>query len=78
MRQLVPALLLTCLLAPAAWAQGAPALKVEDAKNPVVLIKTSLGDVYVELFPSEAPKTVQNFLDNYVVEDELQPFSSTP
>ena len=32
-------------------------------KNPVVLMKTSMGDITLELFAKEAPKTVQNFLD---------------
>ena len=35
----------------------------EADKNPVVLMKTSMGDVTLELFTKEAPKTVQNFLD---------------
>jgi cyclophilin family peptidyl-prolyl cis-trans isomerase len=30
--------------------------------QPVVIIKTSLGSVEVELFPDKAPKTVENFL----------------
>ena len=37
--------------------------KKEYADDPVVVIKTSMGDVYVELFAKEAPKTVKNFLD---------------
>ncbi|NPA13404.1 MAG: peptidyl-prolyl cis-trans isomerase [Aquificae bacterium] len=32
------------------------------AKNPIVVIKTDLGDIYVELYPDKAPKTVANFL----------------
>ena len=32
-------------------------------KNPRALIKTSLGDITVELFRDAAPKTVKNFLD---------------
>jgi peptidyl-prolyl cis-trans isomerase A (cyclophilin A) len=32
------------------------------AKNPVVLMETSLGAVRIELFPSKAPVTVSNFL----------------
>jgi peptidyl-prolyl cis-trans isomerase A (cyclophilin A) len=32
------------------------------AKNPVVLMETSLGNVKVELFPKEAPVSVKNFL----------------
>jgi cyclophilin family peptidyl-prolyl cis-trans isomerase len=35
----------------------------EAEKNPVVLMKTSMGDITLELFAKEAPKTVQNFLD---------------
>ena len=35
----------------------------EDAEDPVCLIRTSMGDVYVELFAKEAPKTVRNFID---------------
>jgi len=32
------------------------------AENPKVLIKTSKGDITVELYPDEAPITVENFL----------------
>ncbi|MGD0782646.1 MAG: peptidylprolyl isomerase [Candidatus Aminicenantales bacterium] len=32
------------------------------AVHPAVLIKTSLGDITVELYPDKAPLTVQNFL----------------
>jgi len=33
-----------------------------EEKNPVVLIKTNMGDIYVELYPNKAPITVENFL----------------
>jgi cyclophilin family peptidyl-prolyl cis-trans isomerase len=33
-----------------------------DEKNPVVVMKTSLGTIKIELFPDEAPITVKNFL----------------
>jgi len=33
------------------------------AKNPVVIIETSMGNIKVELFEDKAPKTVKNFLD---------------
>ncbi|CAM5311519.1 peptidylprolyl isomerase [Streptomyces abikoensis] len=33
------------------------------AALPVVLIKTSQGDIRIELYPEKAPKTVANFLD---------------
>lgn len=35
----------------------------EYADDPVVLMKTTKGDIYIELFAKEAPKTVKNFLD---------------
>jgi peptidyl-prolyl cis-trans isomerase A (cyclophilin A) len=48
------ALVLGCALAlsSAAWAQGAPRVK----------LATSAGDIVVELAPDKAPKTVANFL----------------
>jgi cyclophilin family peptidyl-prolyl cis-trans isomerase len=48
-RALLPLLLLT--LALPAW-----------AANPVVELTTSLGPIRIELYPKEAPKTVENFL----------------
>lgn len=42
---------------------GAEEFKKEDPQNPLYLIKTSMGDIYVELFIKEAPKTVKNFID---------------
>ncbi|OGQ24876.1 MAG: peptidylprolyl isomerase, partial [Deltaproteobacteria bacterium RBG_16_71_12] len=30
--------------------------------NPVVTLKTSMGTIEIELFPDQAPKTVENFL----------------
>jgi cyclophilin family peptidyl-prolyl cis-trans isomerase len=35
------------------------------AKNPVVVMETSMGTVKIELYPDKAPDTVKNFL-NYV------------
>ena len=32
------------------------------ADRPQVLMKTSLGDIVIELYPDKAPKTVENFL----------------
>ena len=34
----------------------------EGSKNPIVIIKTELGDITVELFAKKAPVTVSNFL----------------
>ena len=33
-----------------------------DDANPQVLMKTSLGEIVIELYPEKAPKTVENFL----------------
>ena len=33
-----------------------------QAKDPEVVIRTSMGDVTVRLFPEKAPATVENFL----------------
>lgn len=41
----------------------ADAPKAEAKPNPVVIMKTSLGDIEIELFEQQAPKTVKNFLD---------------
>jgi len=45
-----------CLLA------GGMADASGETKNPVVLMKTTLGNVKIELFQKKAPITVQNFL----------------
>lgn len=41
---------------------AAPKLKKERNSDPVVRLKTNMGDIYLELFPREAPKTVRNFM----------------
>ena len=53
------------LLSVAALAHGAetPGKSPAPAKHPTVVIKTSLGDITVELYPDKAPITVKNFLD---------------
>ena len=57
MRRLSAAVLL-CVSSVCAAQQPATSPK----PNPLCLIKTSLGDVTVELFAMEAPKTVENFV----------------
>ena len=47
--------------APAKKAAEAPASEADKTASKV-LIKTSLGDMTVELYPDKAPKTVENFL----------------
>lgn len=34
----------------------------KDTRNPIIVIQTKLGTIEVELYPQEAPETVQNFL----------------
>jgi cyclophilin family peptidyl-prolyl cis-trans isomerase len=38
-------------------------IPIDNPNNPLVLLRTSHGDLIVELFPAEAPKTVANFLE---------------
>jgi cyclophilin family peptidyl-prolyl cis-trans isomerase len=40
---------------------GGPAEQAA-AKNPVVIIQTTMGDITVQLFKDKSPKTVENFL----------------
>ena len=35
----------------------------DDLKKIIANIKTSMGDIVIELFPLEAPKTVENFVE---------------
>jgi len=35
----------------------------ESKENPLILFKTSMGDIKIELFAKEAPKTVKNFIE---------------
>lgn len=37
--------------------------QMTTTKNPVVLMKTSMGDIKIELYEDKAPITVKNFLD---------------
>ena len=62
-RFLVPVLISTVLLAQGAQAQDAVnPQEPQQKENPVVIIKTSKGDIKAELFEKEAPNTVKNFL----------------
>lgn len=38
------------------------AMKNSNVEKPVVVMKTSMGDIKIELYPDKAPLTVQNFL----------------
>ncbi len=54
---------LATLAAPALLAESpAKGAAASPAKNPVVVLKTSMGTIKVELFQDKAPGTVKNFL----------------
>ena len=53
------AIALSLFVASAAFAQE---VIKEKPTNPVLLMKTNFGDVFIEMFPEEAPKTVANFM----------------
>jgi len=55
-RKIIIAVTISLLFGGIASASG------KTQKNPVVLMKTSMGNVKIELFTKEAPITVQNFL----------------
>ncbi|PCJ16476.1 MAG: peptidylprolyl isomerase [SAR86 cluster bacterium] len=63
---LAPSLLLALsltLASNAVFADAASAqLAMEDSQNPLMLINTSQGEVYLELFPGEAPLNTANFI----------------
>lgn len=42
---------------------NAPTAAMENPANPLVLIQTTQGEIYLELFPEAAPRNVQHFLD---------------
>ncbi len=55
-RNLLPVLAAAMIFA------GGLALAQAPAANPKVLLKTTLGDITLELYPAKAPITVENFL----------------
>ncbi len=46
---------------------GIVSFSYSKEKNPVVVLKTNLGEIYIELYPDKAPKTTEQFL-KYVKE----------
>ncbi len=57
--KIILAVAFSILTASASFAQE---IVKEKPANPVLLMKTNFGDVYVEMFPEEAPRTVANFM----------------
>lgn len=54
---------LTAIAALLALAAPTFAQDADDDGNPRAVIRTSMGDITVELFPEQAPVTVKNFID---------------
>jgi len=51
------------LLVAAVFVGVAPAVAQTEISDSVVVLNTQSGDMVIELFPSDAPKTVENFLN---------------
>ena len=60
MRRFALALVLVAVVA-AVFAIPTGAEDMKNSRNPVVVIKTSMGTMEIELYKDEAPITVQNF-----------------
>jgi len=61
--KILTAILALLLLCPLAQAKDVPQdLYMDNVNNPIMLLKTSHGDIYLELFASRAPETVDNFI----------------
>ena len=58
--KIILAIALSLFMTSASFAQE---IVKEKPSNPVLLMKTNFGDLYIEMFPEEAPKTVANFMD---------------
>lgn len=55
--------LITLFISTSVFAQSAPSTETHTThENPQVLIETTEGTIMLELYPTEAPKTVENFL----------------
>lgn len=63
MRRLIASLLILLVPTMADADAVSAAAAMENPENPLVLINTDSGPVYVELLPGEAPLNVANFLD---------------
>ena len=59
---LICVLLANCTAAEEGLVPSASEGKETKVENPVVLMKTSLGDIRIELWADKAPETVKNFL----------------
>ena len=52
-------------------------LAMEDSSNPLMLVSTSAGPIYIEMLPAEAPENVARFIEFTVGEAPLTETDST-
>ncbi|MAK94206.1 MAG: hypothetical protein CMQ69_06315 [Gammaproteobacteria bacterium] len=52
-------------------------LAMEDSSNPLMLVSTSAGPIYIEMLPAEAPENVARFIEFTVGEVPLSETDST-
>ena len=50
---------------------------MEDSSNPLMLVSTSAGPIYIEMLPAEAPENVARFIEFTVGEVPLTETDST-
>src|SRR5690606_37320289 len=61
-RQFLPTLLLICCMGAAHAAINTARMAMENPDNPLLLMRTSRGGGYLELFPQAAPRNAANFI----------------
>ena len=61
-KYIIPLLILTSKSLIVSGDETTALMAMENSVNPLILLSTSLGDIYIELFPTEAPENVQNFI----------------
>lgn len=59
---MIIALIVMAAFTCSAYAADVPKTAKTEGKNPVVLVKTNMGNIKLELFEKEAPISVKNFL----------------
>ena len=63
MKTTVNKIILICFIILLCFMVSANVMAEENQINPVCVIKTSMGDIYLELFAEEAPLAVKNFIE---------------
>ncbi len=58
----IPSIIIAVMVTVTGFAQDDDADEESETENPMVIIDTSKGSIFVELYPDKAPLTVQHFL----------------